>query len=114
MSPTPRCDAAILLVLFDTGVRLGELIGLRLDDVNRRARLAHVTGKGGHTRAVRFGTKTAVAVDPAVRIETMNGPSRSSAIGMSERVRGWIVALMTTNEPDPQRYQDRWCRPATP
>ncbi len=44
----------------------------------------------------------------------MNGPSRSSAIGMSERVRGWTVALMTTNEPDPQRYQDRWCTPATP
>ncbi len=65
---TDRRDMAILLVLFDTGIRLGELVGLRLEDVDLRDRLAYVTGKGGHTRAVRFGTKTAVALDRYLRV----------------------------------------------
>lgn len=63
-----RRDTAVLLVLFDTGVRLGELAGLRVGDVELRGRLAFVTGKGGHTRAVRFGTKTAVALDRYLRM----------------------------------------------
>jgi len=62
-----RRDTAILLTLFDTGIRLGELTGLRLEDVDLKDRLAYVTGKGGHTRAVRFGTKTAVALDRYLR-----------------------------------------------
>ncbi len=63
-----RRDAAFLLLLFDTGIRRGELAGLRLADVDLKARLAYVTGKGGHTRAVRFGTKTAVALDRYLRL----------------------------------------------
>jgi len=63
-----RRDAAILLLLFDTGVRAGELVGLRTGDVELRERLAYVTGKGGHTRAVVFGTKTAVALDRYLRL----------------------------------------------
>jgi site-specific recombinase XerD len=65
---TDRRDAAILLVLYDTGARLGEVVGLTLADVELRDRLAYVTGKGGHTRAVRFGAKTAVAVDRYLRL----------------------------------------------
>jgi site-specific recombinase XerD len=63
-----RRDTAILLTLFDTGMRLGEITGLRVDDVDLRDRLAYVTGKAGHTRAVRFGTKTAVALDRYLRL----------------------------------------------
>ncbi len=63
-----RRDMAIMLVLFDTGVRLGELVGLRVEDVDLRERLAYVTGKAGHTRAVRFGMKTAVAIDRYLRL----------------------------------------------
>jgi site-specific recombinase XerD len=63
-----RRDAAILYMLFDTGIRRGELAGLRLADVDKSAGLAYVTGKGGHTRAVRFGTKTAVAIDRYLRL----------------------------------------------
>ena len=63
-----RRDAAILLLMFDTGVRRGEVAGLRVEDVDLRGRLAYVTGKGGHTRAVRFGAKTAVALDRYLRL----------------------------------------------
>jgi len=63
-----RRDAAILLTMFDTGMRRGEVAGLRLSDVELRDRLAYVTGKGGHTRAVKFGTRTAVALDRYLRL----------------------------------------------
>jgi site-specific recombinase XerD len=65
---TDRRDAAILLVLYDTGARLGEVVGMTLSDVELRDRLAYVTGKGGHTRAIRFGAKTAVALDRYLRL----------------------------------------------
>jgi site-specific recombinase XerD len=62
-----RRDTAILLVLFDTGIRLGELVGMNVEDVELRERLAIVTGKTG-TRAVRYGSKTAVAIDRYLRL----------------------------------------------
>jgi site-specific recombinase XerD len=65
---TNRRDAAILLTLYDTGIRAGELLGLRLDDVDLRGRMTYVTGKGGHVRAVRFGAHTAVALDRYLRL----------------------------------------------
>jgi site-specific recombinase XerD len=74
-----RRDAAILLTLFDTGMRLGEITGLRVEDVDLKDRLAYVTGKGGHTRAVRFGTKTAVALDRYLRLR--RGHRRADADG---------------------------------
>lgn len=63
-----RRDTALLLTLYDTGIRLGELVGMRMEDIDLRERLAYVTGKGGHTRAVRFGARTAVALDRYLRL----------------------------------------------
>lgn len=65
---TSRRDMAVLLMLYDTGIRAGELIGQRVDDIDLRGRLAYVTGKGGHVRAVRFGATTAVALDRYLRL----------------------------------------------
>ena len=63
-----RRDTALLLTRFDTGVRPGELVGMRMEDIDLKDRLVYVTGKGGNTRAVRFGTKTAVAIDRYLRL----------------------------------------------
>lgn len=63
-----RRDTAILLFLFDTGTRLGEATGLKLADVELKEQLAYVTGKGSHVRAIKFGTKTAVALDRYLRL----------------------------------------------
>lgn len=79
-----RRDTAILLVLFDTGIRHGELLGLRLDDVELRERIAYVTGKGGHTRAVRFGTKTAVALDRYLRLRRGHRHAGSDALWLGQ------------------------------
>jgi len=93
---TDRRDAAILLVLFDTGVRLGELIGLQLDDVELRERIAYVTGKGGHTRAIRFGTKTAVALDRYLRSRRAHRHAAFGAVwlGQDGPLTGSAIATM--------------------
>jgi integrase len=62
-----RRDAAILFLLADSGIRLGELWGLRVDDIDVRAGLAIVTGKGGRVRPVPFSKRTAEVVDRYIR-----------------------------------------------
>jgi len=55
-------DRAILEVFYASGLRLSELVGLDLDDVNLRARIVRVMGKGAKERLVPFNTATESSV----------------------------------------------------
>jgi site-specific recombinase XerD len=79
-----RRDTAILMLMFDTGIRRGELEGMTVEDIDLRARLAYVTGKGGHSRAVRFGTKTAVALDRYLRLRRGHRLAVSPALWLGQ------------------------------
>lgn len=48
-------NKAIILVLYDTGVRLSELVWMKLDDVNTLNGNIKVLGKGSKERVVRIG-----------------------------------------------------------
>lgn len=61
-TPLGRRDRAILELFYASGLRLSELVGLELDDLNLAARLVRVLGKGGKQRVVPFNTSAAVAV----------------------------------------------------
>lgn len=63
-----RRDLAIILFLKATGIRLAELAGLDVDDVNLLEREATVTGKGEKTRTVKFSYECARAVDRYLRV----------------------------------------------
>jgi site-specific recombinase XerD len=63
-----RRDAAIIRLLADTGMRRGELLGLRVDDFDLDQQVAFVVGKGRRERACPFGRKTALALDRYLRI----------------------------------------------
>ena len=61
-SPLGRRDRAILELFYASGLRLSELVGLDLDDVNLSARMVRVLGKGGKERLVPFNQSTATAI----------------------------------------------------
>ncbi|MBC2681771.1 tyrosine-type recombinase/integrase [Corynebacterium sp. 4HC-13] len=48
-------DWAILELLYATGIRVSELTGVNIDDVDMHRRYLRVTGKGNKTRVVPFG-----------------------------------------------------------
>jgi integrase/recombinase XerC len=61
-TPLGRRDRAILELFYASGLRLSELVGLDLDDVNLSARMVRVLGKGGKERLVPFNKTAAAAV----------------------------------------------------
>lgn len=85
-----RRDRAILLMFADTGVRLAELTGLDLADVDVREKVAFVTGKGTkrsgpRSRAVPFGTVTARALDRYLRVRARQPWAEDAALWLGSR-----------------------------
>ncbi len=60
--PLGRRDRAILELFYASGLRLSELVGLDLEDVNLSRRVVRVLGKGGKERIVPFNTSAASAI----------------------------------------------------
>ncbi|WP_374999624.1 tyrosine recombinase XerC [Aeromicrobium sp. CTD01-1L150] len=60
--PVALRDLALLELLYATGIRVGELCGLDVDDVDSERRIVRVMGKGRKERAVPFGAPAADAL----------------------------------------------------
>ncbi|MBA2604896.1 MAG: tyrosine recombinase XerC [Acidobacteria bacterium] len=60
--PLGRRDRAILELFYASGLRLSELVGLDIDDVNLASRTVRVLGKGRKERLVPFNRSTEEAV----------------------------------------------------
>lgn len=58
-----RRDRLILELLYATGIRVSELVGLDLDDVDRSRRVVRVLGKGAKQRTVPYGLAAEHALD---------------------------------------------------
>ncbi len=56
-------DWVALEMLYATGMRVGELVGVDVADVDLSARLVRVMGKGGKERVIPFGIPAARAVE---------------------------------------------------
>ena len=56
-------DVAILELLYATGIRVGELCGLDVDDVDHERRVVRVFGKGRKERTVPFGVPAERALE---------------------------------------------------
>ena len=67
-SPVGLRDVAMLELLYATGIRVGELAGLDVDDVDGERRVVRVLGKGRKERSVPYGTPAAAALDRWLRL----------------------------------------------
>jgi integrase/recombinase XerC len=61
--PVGLRDAAVLELLYASGIRVSELVGLDVDDVDRGRRLLRVLGKGRKERSVPYGAPAERALD---------------------------------------------------
>lgn len=104
-----RRDRAILELFYASGLRLSELVGLDLEDVNLSSRVVRVKGKGGKERLVPFNTTTAETLRrmlqdarglppaPAPRRATKAGPHVRQRHPLFLNLRG---ARLTTRSVD--------------
>ncbi|WP_238419097.1 tyrosine recombinase XerC [Gordonia sp. 'Campus'] len=61
--PIALRDSVILELLYASGIRVGELCGLDVDDVDTGRRVVRVIGKGDKERSVPYGEPAARAID---------------------------------------------------
>src|ERR1700733_14969708 len=60
-------DRAIMELLYSSGLRLAELVGLNLQDLNAADRTVRLLGKGNKTRVVPVGAKALGALSAWIR-----------------------------------------------
>jgi integrase/recombinase XerC len=61
--PVALRDTVVLELLYASGIRVSELVGLDIDDVDRGRRLLRVLGKGRKERSVPYGVPAEAALD---------------------------------------------------
>ncbi len=107
--PVHLRDRAALELLYATGIRVGELVGLDVDDVDRTTNVLRVVGKGDKERRVPFGIPARDAVDAwLVRGRPrLAGPSSGPALLLGRRGRRadqrqirQVVHTLLTHVPD--------------
>ncbi|HEX5937156.1 MAG TPA: tyrosine-type recombinase/integrase [Actinomycetota bacterium] len=80
-----RRDTAIIAVLLDAGLRLGELVGMTLEDIDLETRTITVLGKGRRSRTVGLGVKALQAVDRYLRGRRAQADHRLDAVWLGLR-----------------------------
>jgi integrase/recombinase XerC len=79
-----RRDRAILELFYASGLRLSELAGIDVEDVNLAAKMVRVLGKGGKQRLVPFNRSTASAIRAYLKDRELlirEGPRRGTNEG---------------------------------
>jgi integrase/recombinase XerC len=93
-----RRARAILELLYATGIRCAELVGLDLGDVDLDARTIRVLGKGSKERIVPFGKPAAMALS-AYLPARLNARPRSQALFVNARggrlTDRWVRQIVT-------------------
>lgn len=82
-----RRDRLILELLYATGIRVSELVGLDVDDVDRSRRVVRVLGKGAKERTVPYGLAAERALADWLTCGRPNlvGPFSGSALLLGAR-----------------------------
>jgi integrase len=91
-----RRDTALILLLVDVGPRRGEIMGLRLDELDMDLEVALVHGKGRRDRGLPYGRKTAVALDRYLRARANHKDAHLPWLwlGAKGRLTAWGLVQM--------------------
>jgi integrase/recombinase XerC len=85
-TPLGARDRLILELLYATGIRVSELVGLDVDDVDRGRRVLRVLGKGNKERTVPYGLAAERALDAWLRVRSeVAGADSGSAVLLGAR-----------------------------
>ena len=86
--PLGRRDRAILELFYASGLRLSELVGIDLEDLNLPGRMVRVMGKGGKERLLPFNPRAAAAIRAWLtdRAVILAGRKRQKAEGRRQKV----------------------------
>jgi len=96
-------DRAMLELLYSSGLRLAELVGLDLIDLDIPDRTVRVTGKGNRTRVVPVGGHALEALEVWLKVRA--GVARKGEAGLFVSRRGTRLAARTV-----QARLKRWAR----
>jgi integrase/recombinase XerC len=99
---TPLRDRALLEMMYSAGLRVSELVGIDLRDIDLRERTLLVKGKGNKQRVVLFGS----TADAAVR-DYLHGERKPAVKGepLFTNPQGQRISTRTV-----QNVVKRWCR----
>jgi len=81
-------DAAMLELMYATGMRVSELVGLRLGQVDLDAGLARPMGKGSKERIVPFGARAAAALSLYLAARSARFHAALDTVFLNARGRG--------------------------
>jgi integrase/recombinase XerD len=90
-TPLGLRDQAMLEVLYSTGLRVSELVGLRVSDLDRSAGCVRCTGKGDKERIVPVGRKALSTVEKYLsdgRPELLRSASNNVSVSLFVNRRG--------------------------
>ena len=90
VEPSHRRDRAILELLYATGMRISELTGLSLADIDAETGVIRVFGKGSKERIVPFGRFAAEALADWLGVSGQRGHGARS-MGAARRQRGRVL-----------------------
>lgn len=105
-------DLAIVDMLAATGMRVGELVGLDIDDIDLHERECIVTGKGNKQRQVYFDARAKLHLQsylasrtddcPALFVSLNTTGARLSISGVESRLRDLGKKVLCWTSPSPQ------------
>jgi len=85
--PVTQRDRAILELLYSSGLRLAELVGLDPDDVNFSDNIVRVTGKGNKERLIPVGRKARSALQSWLQVRAALANPDETALFVGVRGR---------------------------
>jgi len=109
-------DAAMLEMMYATGARVSELVGLNLDDVSLREHIVRIRGKGKKERLVPFGSKAlaALVVYLKIRYECLEAQGREAAEAVFVNWRGGRITARSVQRLFKRRVAPAGRSDATP